>query len=318
MKKIGLALGGFIGLLFVIPIVFSLMINVGFSKGFDQPAVEAKKDATSSKKESLDETVSVFRVQDESYDEVSFEDYIIGVVSGEMPASYEEEALKAQAIAARSYAIKVLEREDAMYDSVKHQVYLDESQLRERWGDQYEKYHEKVSDAVMATAGEVLTHNGNVVEPLYFAMSNGKTENAVDYWGKEIPYLKSVESEWDKTSPKYEQDVMFEASKICEIFGLSQLSEVEFELLSQTEGGNVAKVSIGDKTYTGKAVRELLGLRSTDFDFEVSDDHVTITTRGYGHEVGMSQYGANELAKQGQTYDEILNYYYKDVKINKY
>ena len=320
MKRIGLVLSGFIGLLFVIPIMFSVFNQIG---PLDMTVESADKTTDSKPVDSSEttndsnalETVTVFRVEDETYDEIPLEEYIIGVVSGEMPASYDEEALKAQAVAARSYTTKKIEAEGKMYDSVKHQVYLDEAQLKERWGDNYDKYHQKITDAVLATAGEVIYYEDEVIEPLYFAMSNGKTENAEDYWGSEIPYLRSVSSEWDTTSEKYEQQVEFDVIKICDIFKLDKISQAKFEVLERTEGGNIAQILIGDRVYTGKEVRELLQLRSTDFSVSVEADTVVITTRGYGHEVGMSQYGANELAKQGKTYDEILNYYYQDIEV---
>lgn len=259
--------------------------------------------------------VTVFRVEKNEYHDLPLEEYLIGVVSGEMPASYELEALKAQAVAARTYTLNIMETESAIYDTVQHQVYMDQSQLKERWGNDFDQYYNKVKQAVDETKGETIEYNGERITPLYFSISNGYTENSEDYWENEIPYLKSVSSEWDKTAPKYEEVVEFDLKTLRTKFNNSKLTKKDFMILSRTEGKKVDEVLIGDKVYSGREVRELLGLRSSDFSFEFKDNKMLITTRGYGHGVGMSQYGADQLAKMGKSYKEILQYYYQNINI---
>lgn len=259
--------------------------------------------------------VTVFRVEKNEYHDLPLEEYLVGVVSGEMPASYEIEALKAQAVAARTYTLNIMETESAIYDTVQHQVYMDQSQLKERWGNDFDQYYNKVKQAVDETKSKTIEYNGERITPLYFSISNGYTENSEDYWENEIPYLKSVSSEWDKTAPKYEEVVEFDLKTLRTKFNNSKLTKKGFTILSRTEGKNVDEVLIGDKVYSGREVRELLGLRSSDFSFEFKDNKMLITTRGYGHGVGMSQYGANQLAKMGKSYKEILQYYYQNINI---
>ncbi|MGL4372925.1 MAG: stage II sporulation protein D [Turicibacter sp.] len=313
MKKIGLLSLAFVLVLALIPIIFSVSYKT----------IEGNSDVVKPKPQSEtaevveEKMVTVFRVESNVYEELPLEEYIMGVVSGEMPASYEIEALKAQAVAARTYALNTLKTEPAMYDSVKHQVYRDDTQLKEKWGADYELYKEKVRQAVLETEGQVIEYNGNLINPLYFSVSNGKTENAEDYWSEEIPYLRSVNSEWDKTANNYEVATEFELKTIRDKFKNQKLTKNDFKIISRTEGHNVEEILVGNKVYTGREVRELLGLRSSDFSFQFKDNIVVITTLGYGHGVGMSQYGANELAKTGKKYTDILNHYYQNININE-
>lgn len=315
VKKITALTMFFILLLVIIPMFYSVIYRL------NQEAPEQTEDKSLPVQqqflplESEETMVTVFRVKNNKYDELPLEEYLIGVVSGEMPASYDLEALKAQAVAARTYTLNIMETESAIYDTVQHQVYMDQAQLKERWGNDFDQYYNKVKQAVDATKGEVIEYNGERIKPLYFSISNGYTENSEDYWSNEIPYLKSVNSEWDKTAPTYEQVVEFDLKTLHSKFNNSKLTKNDFKILSRTEGQNVDEVLIGDTVYSGREVRELLGLRSSDFSFEFKDNKVFITTHGYGHGVGMSQYGANELAKMGKNYVEILQYYYQNVNI---
>lgn len=262
-----------------------------------------------------EQTVTVFREAKNEYIDLPLETYLIGVVSGEMPALYELEALKAQAVVARTYTIQLLESQEAIYDTVKHQVYLDNEQLKEKWKDKFDVYYEKVSQAVMETAGQVITYQEQLIKPFYFSISNGYTENSEDYWSTAYPYLKSVNSEWDTTAPNYEVETEFTIDQLRLKFDNNKLTEDSFIILNKTEGHNVDEILVGDKVYSGREFREMLNLRSADFSLNFSDNKVIITTYGYGHGVGMSQYGANELAKQGKTYDEIISHYYQNVNI---
>ena len=274
-----------------------------------------RNDETKNEPVAKEQTVTVFREAKNEYIDLSLETYLIGVVSGEMPALYELEALKAQAVAARTYTMQLLESQDAIYDTVKHQVYLDNEQLKEKWKDKFDEYYNKVAQAVNETAGQVITYQEELIKPFYFSISNGYTENAEDYWSTAYPYLKSVNSEWDATAPNYEVATEFTLDQLRTKFNNQSLTKDSFIILNKTEGKNVDEILVGDKVYSGREFRETLGLRSADFSLKFSDNKVIITTYGYGHGVGMSQYGANELAKTGKTYDEIISHYYQNVNI---
>lgn len=274
-----------------------------------------RNDETKNEPVAKEQTVTVFREAKNEYIDLPLETYLIGVVSGEMPALYELEALKAQAVAARTYTMQLLESQDAIYDTVKHQVYLDNEQLKEKWKDKFDEYYNKVAQAVNETAGQVITYQEELIKPFYFSISNGYTENAEDYWSTAYPYLKSVNSEWDATAPNYEVATEFTLDQLRTKFNNQSLTKDSFIILNKTEGKNVDEILVGDKVYSGREFRETLGLRSADFSLKFSDNKVIITTYGYGHGVGMSQYGANELAKTGKTYDEIISHYYQNVNI---
>ncbi len=273
--------------------------------------------ATNKEENKGEQVVTVFRESKNEEIDIPLETYLIGVVSGEMPALYNIEALKAQAVAARTYTIQLLESQDRIHDTVKHQVYLDTEQLKEKWQDKFDEYYNKVSQAVSETAGQVITYEDQLIKPFYFSISNGFTENAEDYWSTAYPYLKSVNSEWDKTAPNYEVETEFTIQELRNKFNNNNLKQDSFVILNKTAGQNINEILVGDKVYSGREFREILGLRSADFKIKFSNNKVIITTFGYGHGVGMSQYGANELAKQGKKYDDILKYYYQNVKITE-
>ena len=322
MKKIVVAVVIFLVTLISIPLSFQVIYQAKttgelIEKPIGSSSIE-KSQQNNTETSGLiakEQTVTVFREEKNEYIDLPLETYLIGVVSGEMPALYELEALKAQAVAARTYTMQLLNSQDAIYDTVKHQVYLDNEQLKEKWKDKFDIYYEKVSQAVMETAGQVITYEEELIKPFYFSISNGYTENSEDYWSTAYPYLKSVNSEWDTTAPNYEVETEFTIDQLRIKFDNNKLTKDSFTILNKTEGNNVDEILVGDKVYSGREFREILSLRSADFSLNFSDNKVTITTYGYGHGVGMSQYGANELAKQGKTYDEIISHYYQNVNI---
>ena len=322
MKKIVVAVVIFLVTLISIPLSFQVIYQAKttgelIEKPIGSSSIEKNQQNNTETSGSIakEQTVTVFREEKNEYIDLPLETYLIGVVSGEMPALYELEALKAQAGAARTYTMQLLNSQDAIYDTVKHQVYLDNEQLKEKWKDKFDIYYEKVSQAVMETAGQVITYEEELIKPFYFSISNGYTENSEDYWSTAYPYLKSVNSEWDTTAPNYEVETEFTIDQLRIKFDNNKLTKDSFIILNKTEGNNVDEILVGDKVYSGREFREILSLRSADFSLNFSDNKVTITTYGYGHGVGMSQYGANELAKQGKTYDEIISHYYQNVNI---
>ena len=257
----------------------------------------------------FEEAVTVFRTNGEVLT-LELEEYLINVVAAEMPSSFNIEALKSQSILARTYAKKAIASGKTLTDSISTQAYLDNSQLRALWGNSYETYYNKIKVAVEATKGQVLTYNNQYIEAVYHSTSNGYTESSYNVWGNYYPYLISVESNVDKNVTNYEVTTYFSYLKLSNLLGYTVNSDTEFTILERNESCRVSNVSINGNTYSGIQLRTLLGIRSADFDFEIIPDGINITTRGYGHGVGMSQYGANELAKNGYSYKYILSYYY--------
>ena len=248
------------------------------------------------------------------------EEYIVGVVAAEMPATFYEEALKAQAIAARTYAYYKMKNSTGNYDvisDISNQAYITKEQMKEKWQDKYALYYNKVLDAVTKTSGEIMTYKGNVIEAFYFAMSNGYTEDVASVFNEDLPYLKSVKSKWDNNSlNKYEVTISLSKSEFCEKLGIScDNLNIENQIYDNT--GRTKTITINSKTFKGTDFRKLLDLRSADFKIDVQNDLINITTKGYGHGVGMSQYGANGMAKDGSNCYEILKHYYQGIKIEK-
>ena len=242
---------------------------------------------------------------------LDLENYVVGVVAGEMPALFQEEALKAQAVAARSYALS--KEKDGNYvvsASTSDQVFLTSYEMKEKWQNDYDEYYNKILNAVKKTTGEVLTKDNKILKAFYFSMSNGYTENSKDVFGEDL--TQSVESPFEISLSNFEIVKEFSKSELLEKLGVDNLN-IENQQISETK--HTSSIIIGGKEFSGIEVRKLLNLRSTDFEIKQVGENFNIITRGYGHGVGMSQYGANELAKSGKSYKEILAYYYKNTKL---
>jgi len=266
----------------------------------------------------------IIRVKDVDKDEiikVPFEEYIKGVLAGEMSASFDIEALKAQAVASRSYVLfQANKNKDSDYDVVNttlNQVYLTDDYLKEKWKDEYVSKINKIKKAVSETKGEYLSYNNEVVEALFFSTSPGQTENSEDVFSSEIPYLRSVSSSWDKDSPVFTDSSTFDLTDFYEKLGLEYNDSLNIEIIDKTKTGRVKKIKINGKDFNGRDVASKLSLRSNCFSVVLNDKKVTINTKGYGHGVGMSQYGALGMAKEGYTYDKILKHYYSGTEIKK-
>lgn len=253
---------------------------------------------------------------------VPFEDYTVGVLAGEMPVSFELEALKAQAVAARSYVMKKMEQnydqEYDVVDTVMNQVYLDEVSLKEKWQDDYDEKINKLKRAVLETKGEYLTYDNEVIEAFFFSTSVGKTENSEEIFTSKLPYLRSVDSSWDEeVSPVFNDSVEYSLSDFYNILGIEYNDNLEIEITETTSTGRIKSLKINNEALKASDVYTKLKLRSTFFEIKKVGNNVVIKTKGYGHGVGMSQYGALAMAKKGYTYDEILKYYYQGVEISK-
>lgn len=265
-------------------------------------------------------SVRVLRSKKNEIDIVPLEKYVMGVVAGEMPISFNEEALKAQAVAARSYIMYKIENNKKekydVVDTVLNQVYLDDKELKKNWGDKYNDYKKKIEKVVEETAYQYITYNGKIADALFFSTSSGYTENSQEVFSSKVHYLQSVKSEWDKISPVFNEQYEFKYSDFCKKLHLDTTSKINVKIIDKTSAGKIKKIVINNKLFTGEDIVKLFGLRTSNFTITLSDK-VLITTKGYGHGVGMSQYGAEGMARAGYKYDEILKYYYTDVKIEK-
>lgn len=247
---------------------------------------------------------------------IELEEYLVGVVGAEMPAAFNLEALKAQAVVARTYALKAMKTKGYVTDTSSTQNYKDNQQLKNMWGSSYNTYYNKVKNAVDSTKGAYLTYKGEYIDAVYHSTSNGRTEDSINVWGNYYPYLVSVDSPYDNTNPSFLKTESFTYSEISSKLNLEINSDTEFNIISKTTGNRVKIIKINDKEYTGVDIRNKLGLRSTDFEIEKTENSINIITKGYGHGVGMSQYGANGMAKNGYSYINILKHYYTNVVIN--
>lgn len=278
---------------------------------------ETKKDNyKETKKENIKKneiTVTVYRNNGKIIN-LELEEYVLGVVGAEMPASFNIEALKAQAILARTYALKSIKNGKKLTDTVSTQAYKDNSELQKLWKNDYTKYYEKIKKAVNQTKGKVILYNNEYIDAVYHSTSNGKTENSKNVWKNSLPYLVSVDSSWDKNVKSYKKETIFEINEFCNILKLDVEEPITYEII-HNETGRVRQITINNKTFSGTEFRNLLKLRSADFEIEINDEKIKVTTYGYGHGVGMSQYGANEMAKQGYSYIQILKHYYTGVVI---
>lgn len=273
--------------------------------------------------------VPVYLTEQKKTVQLPLEEYVRGVLAAEMPVEFELEALKAQAIAARTYYIRRLELSDTsqvpeeaegavVTDTEQHQVFITDAALRERWGMlAYAQKIGKLKQAVEETEGIILTYEGEPIEATFFSTSNGFTENSEDYWQAEIPYLRSVASPWDKeVAPEYEREHSLTYAEFYKNLGLPPASTAPaMKVAQKSPGGRIVTIDIAGRKFTGRQVREKLGLASTDFRWKAADGHIVFTATGYGHGVGMSQWGANGMAKQGMTAEQILRHYYTGVTL---
>lgn len=264
--------------------------------------------------------VRIKRVEKSTIEKIPLEQYLIGVIAGEMPVSYEIEALKAQAVAARTYTLKKLKNnktyEYDLQDTINDQVYLDQEQLKQIWGQNYEKYINKIKQAINETSGEYLTYNGEIIEAFFFSTSSGNTENCKDVFGADLPYLISVSSSWDTSSPSYNGEKILTLEEFYEKLEQPYNEELNINII-RNDTNSIKTININGTNINGTDFRHKLGLKSTNIDINHNGNEIIIKSKGYGHGVGMSQYGALELAKKGYKYDEILKYYYQGIELKK-
>ncbi len=287
----------------------------------------------------LEDISAVIAVYDDENDRVlsmHLEEYLCGVVAAEMPAAFEEEALKAQAVAARTFTLRHLAAcggtpcgrrgADVCTDSACCQSYRSPDQLAEKWGVDAAYYSARVTEAVYGTAGEVATYEGALIEALYHSTAGGMTESSENVFASAQPYLVSVESPGEEGSAHYAESTAFSRrnflTKLNAAFPKAGLSakklEAQVEITARYASGRVKTVRLGGAEATGRQFRKALDLPSANFTIEFVGDDVRVSTKGYGHGVGMSQYGANAMAKDGFDYRAILAHYYTGIDIENW
>ena len=297
--------------------VFVVSLFYQSIKEEQKPTIKKENiETTTKQQETLDSTISIKINKNNEIKELSLEEYIVGVVAGEMPASFDIEALKAQAVASRTYAMYKIENFDNLYDietTTDDQVYITIDEMKSKWGNDYNKYYDKIKTAVLETKNLVMKKDNKIFKSYYFSMSNGYTEDSVTVFGENTS--SSVSSPWDNESlNKFEVSTTFQEEEIQTKLNITE-KIYNIEIISRDKTNRVDELKINDQVYTGIEFRHALTLRSTDFIITKNNNEYIITTKGYGHGVGMSQYGANGMAKENYKYNEILKYYYQNIEI---
>lgn len=284
------------------------------------------------------EQVRLYRHAGGIIETIPLEEYVVGVVAAEMPASFPFEALKAQAVAARTYTLRRVVSHGVennphpgsdLCDDPRHsQAYYSRQELKNTWGAlKYYRYYYKVKQAVSETAGLVITHNGQLIDPVYHASCGGRTENAGDVWKFDIPYLKSVACPYDENTRLIEQksftfvelkQALAPREALASASGRLNTEGLTLIVTDKTATGRPKEIAVSGVPVAATTLRERLGLKSTKFTWDIREDHVSFTTFGYGHGVGLCQYGAKEMADHGSSFDDILHHYYTGVRIVNY
>ena len=334
MKRTLVYVFGFIILFFVFPAVCTITPKkeqetvTNEANNIEEPKEETEKYEYDYQKF---KTIKLLHTESSQVEELNIDEYLYGVVSSEMPASYEIEALKAQAVVARTYTIY-----QAMNNPTKHenadicdnyaccQAWISKEERLSKWKpEEAESNWNKIVEAVDSTSGKIITYNGAPINAFFHANSGGVTESSLNIWGGiDYPYLKSVETAGEEGYTQYSSEATFTKeellNKIKEKYQdcvIDYSQENSIQILEHTTSGRVKTIKFGNKEIAGTEARTLLGLKSTNFTFKIDGDNVIFSVVGYGHGVGMSQTGADSLAKSGSNYEEIIKHFYTNVEI---
>lgn len=283
-----------------------------------------------------DTMISMYNHWEKKLVRMPLEEYLVGVVSGEMPVSFELEALKAQAVAARTLVIHQMPayggrgcNRDAKADvcsSYAHcQEWISQDRMKQNWGSDFENNLNKIQQAVRETSGQIMAYNGKAIEVFYHSTSNGKTEEVSEVFSNSLPYYTSVDSAGEENTSKFEGSVTITNTKFADVFQSKYGVKLNPDKLASqikingyTDSGRIQNITVGGKKLRATEFRLLYGLNSTDITFVFGKDNITMNTKGFGHGVGMSQVGADQMARQGYSYKDILQHYYKGVEITHY
>lgn len=300
-------------------IIFSLpLLVINFDKSFSKQVQNLEENNLK---------VKLYRHETGKVEEIDLEKYLEGVLVAEMPAKFDIEALKAQAVASRTYVISKILSENKIHnvadvcDTVHSQAYIDEKDYENKFGNKLDEYISKIRRALDETRGEVLFYNGNIVKnALYFAVSSGVTEEASEVFSFSEPYLKSVDSKFDQDAPNASKEYVFKENefinKINHNYENANVKKFDdIEIIDYTKSGSIDKIRLGNEVIRGLDFRYLFGLNSSNIVMEKKGEDIFINVKGYGHGVGLSQWGAGKMAELGYSYDEILKHYYTGIEI---
>ena len=334
MKKIFIYMFVLILICFSLPIIFTSEFSARVnSTASEAQNTEIVQNNITQSTYDYDEynTIKLLHKDENKIEEIDLDEYLYGVVSAEMPASFEEEALKAQAVVARTYTIYKIVNNDGKHgeadicdDSTCCQAWISEQDRKDRWDeDEKEENWNKIVNAVNSTQGKIVTYNGEPINAFFHSNSGGTTEAPIEVWGGSgYPYLQSVATAGEDTYSQYSSEAEFTEAEFEEkIKELHSDFEIDFDdencikIEEYTEGNRVKTIKIGNLELSGVEVRNIFGLRSANFTVTIEDNKIKFEVIGYGHGVGMSQTGADSLAKEGKTYEEIIHHYYTNVEI---
>lgn len=326
MKKVGLYIIGVVLLCFIIPILFTEQFTTNNTVQLEENVIKEEEPPRAKV-----DKIKVLFTKENQIKEMDIDEYLYGVVSAEMPASYGMEALKAQAIVARTYTLYKIENNASKHGdagictaSTCCQAWISKEDRLAKWAeDTRNEYWNKVTSAVDSTKGKVITYDGKVINAFFHANSGGKTEPPVNVWGGTgYPYLQTVETSGEEGYSQYKSEVEFTKDelikKLKEKYEDIKLELNEVEIIERYESGRIKTIKFGNKQIAGVEARTILGLRSANFDIKLEGQKIKFTVYGYGHGVGMSQTGADSLAKQGQNYEQIIKHFYTGVEIENY
>ena len=328
MKKFIYYILLFIIVCFIIPLIFVRKVDKQIVPNSKNKVQESKETNYEYKKY---EKIRLLHKENESVEELPIDEYLYGVVASEMPATFEKEALKAQAVVARTYTIYKIENDKSKHENADIcddpsccQAWISKEDRFEKWdSSKKEEYWNKITSAVDSTKGKVIVFEGKIINAFFHANSGGKTETTANVWGGEgYPYLQTVETSGEDTYSQYASEVTLTKQtfidKIKEKhpdFSIDFKEENCIKTLEYTEGGRVKNIKIGNLELSGVEVRNILGLKSANFSITMEEEKIKIEVLGYGHGVGMSQTGADSMAKQGSNYEDIIKHFYTNVEI---
>ena len=337
MKNLVLIILGILCITFTLPIIFTRQFQTYETAKTLENSIETNTDInTTEVNEQYNygkyKTIKLLHHDTLAVEEIDLDNYLLGVVSAEMPASYEIEALKAQAVVARTYTIYVIkngnkheaEGADICTDSSCCQAWISKDDRLNKWDEtQREEYWNKIEQAVNETKGKIITYNNEVIDAFFHANSGGKTENVSMVWGgADLPYLQSVETSGEDGYTQYSSEAILTKTELEEMikqdypeFSINYDEENCIQILEYTEGNRVKTIKIGNLELSGVEVRSMLSLRSANFAVQIEGDNINFNVIGYGHGVGMSQTGADSLAKSGSKYEDIIKHFYTGVEV---
>ena len=328
MKKIFLYILCLVLICFLVPILFTKRNNTTM-----QTSVVEEHEKTP-EKVTYDygkyNKVKLLHTKTGEVEEIGIDEYLLGVVSSEMPASFESEALKAQAVVARTYTMyKIVngskhENVDICDDSTCCQAWISKEDRLNKWKEEERDSNwAKIENVVYSTKGKIITYDNKPINAFFHSNSGGTTDTATAVWGgTNYPYLQAVQTSGEDTYSQYNSEVTVTkeefVSKIKEYHNDLEIDfslDNQIEILGYTEGERIKSIKIGNLELSGVEIRTIFGLKSAKFNINIEDDEIKFTVIGYGHGVGMSQTGADSMAKQGSNYEEIIKHYYTGVEI---